>query len=125
MRKALTSILVLLILAAGVAPLFGAHPAAAKDRHACCEKPARTTGCDRTPKPMPCCEMRPMPAPTPNLPPSAARAEAPAQAHLHLSVQMSSPAISQPAGPAFVHPHDLAALSDPPRLYRLHSAYLI
>ncbi|GEM_PF-3857028 len=125
MRLTLTSILVLLLLSAGVAPLFGAHPVAAKNRHACCERPAGATGCDRASKPMPCCKIRPMPAPTANLPPSPSRTEAPAQAYLDLFSQTSSPAVLQPAGLVSVHPHDLAALSDPPRLYQLHSAYLI
>jgi hypothetical protein len=74
---------------------------------------------------MPCCALRPAPAPTAALPPSAARAEAPAQAHLHLPAQTPTPATFQPAGLASVHPHDLASLSEPLRLYLLHSAYLI
>jgi hypothetical protein len=69
--------------------------------------------------------MRPAPAPTAALPPSAVRAEAPAQAHLHLPAQMPSLATFQPAGLVSVHPHDLASLSEPLRLYLLHSAYLI
>ncbi|OGG51135.1 MAG: hypothetical protein A3F84_14420 [Candidatus Handelsmanbacteria bacterium RIFCSPLOWO2_12_FULL_64_10] len=125
MRLVLTFMLALLVLAAGVVPLFGAHPVAAKDRHACCKTPRAATGCEGKSRPMPCCTMRPAPAPTAALPPSAARAEAPAQAHLHLPAQMPSPATFQPAGLASVSPHDLASLSEPLRLYLLHSAYLI
>jgi hypothetical protein len=117
--------LALLVLAVGVVPFFGAHPVAAKDRYACCQTPRAATGCEGTPRPMPCCALRPAPAPTAALPPSAVRAEAPAQAHLHLPAQMPSPATFQLAGLVSVHPHDLAALSEPLRLYLLHSAYLI
>lgn len=125
MRPVLAFILALLVLAAGAVPFFGAHPILAKDRHACCKTPRVTGGCDRTSNPMPCCEVRPAPASTAALPPSAARAESPAQTHLHIPSQMFSPAVFQPAGPPSVHAHDFVAFSDPPSLYLLHSAYLI
>jgi hypothetical protein len=121
----LTFILALLVLAAGVVPFLGAHPASAKDAPACCKTPRVNGGCEGMPKPMPCCEIRPAPAPTATLPPSAARAEAPAQAHLQVPSQTLSPATFQPAGLVSVYSHDPASLSDPPRLYLFHSAYLI
>lgn len=121
MRPALTFMLALLVLAAGVVPTFGAYSVAAKDRHACCKTP--TTGCDRTPKPMPCCTIRPAPAPIADVPPSSPRAEMLTQAYLHLSSQILI--VFQARGASAVHPHDLSALSEPLRLYRLHSAYLI
>ena len=123
MRRALTCIVVFMILSAGITPLCGAHPIAAKDRRACCKMSRVSAGCEGTPKPMPCCKIRPIPGPTADLPPSAARAEAPG--HLQLPTEMPSPAFFLPAGLTSVHPNDPAALSNPPRLYRLHSAYLV
>jgi hypothetical protein len=122
-RPILTFILALLILTAGVVPLFGAHPVLAKDRQACCEAPRQTGGCG--PRPMPCCEVRPAPAPTAALPPSGARAEAPTQTHLQMPSQTLFPAVFQAVGLSSVPPHPLSVSSDPPRLYLLHSAYLI
>ncbi len=119
MRPGLIFILALLILVTGVIPTFGAYSVAAKDRHACCKTP--TTGCDRTP--MPCCTIRPMPAPIADVPPSSPRAETLTQAYLHLSPQTLT--AFQASRSLVVHPHDLSALSDPLRLYQLHSAFLI
>ena len=124
MRTALTSILTLLVLAAGVVPPFGAPPALAKNAPACCKASEGKAGCNRASNPMPCCEIRPAPESPDALPSPSVRTAPPARAHLHLPVQAPSPAAS-PAGLAFIHPHDLAAFSAPPRLYRLHSAYLI
>ena len=119
MRPVLIFILALCVLVTGVVPAFGTYPGVAKDQHACCKTP--TTGCDRTP--MPCCTIRPAHAPLADVPPSSPRAETPAQAYLHLSPQTLIG--FQASGSADVHPHDLSARSEPLRLYRLHSAYLI
>ena len=123
MRPVLTFFLVLFVLVVGSVPPVGAHPAG--DRKACCEAPRRATDCGGKGRPMPCCEVRPAPASTSDLPPSSVRAEAPAQAHLHLFSERVSPTVARPAGITSVHPRDLSALSDPPRLYLLHASYLI
>lgn len=124
MRKALTHTLALLILVFGVLTATGLHSLAAKDRMSCCQKPAKAKGCDRTAKPMPCCELRPAPAPIADVPPSSPRWETPTYETLHVVLLQAVFSGSQPGGTAF-RPHRRPAPFSPAHLYQLSSAYLI
>ncbi len=124
MRLTLTFIVVLVICAATVG-IFEVYAVPAMDECTGCGTQAATSGCDRTANPMPCCEIRSMPPSTSSLPPSSARVDAPARVHLQLNNHTFPGAILHPNWTASIHLNALHSLQDPPKLFRLHSAYLI
>ena len=124
MRLTLAFIVVLIICAVAVG-IFEVYAVPAKDECTGCGTQAAASGCDRTSNPMPCCEIQSIPPSTSSLPPSSARVDAPARVHLQLNNHSFPHAILQPNWTTFILLNAPHQLQDSPKLFRLHSAYLI